>query len=202
MLSIKYRKAKLLMIILEKIFNYLALFIYGIFKFILMIIESLITLRNCVDLIGGIIYQPIIFLTAFLILQPILKNIEAVYYNPQESLFPYIVFIITLLIIIVLVINALIELMYYIFHKQERYNIIFSIQKSFYNYSLIVISLVAFWVSYDKSIEISANLELLIIGAFFFLCVVITDLYNFLLHSQNKVGTLYKDIIQKKKELF
>lgn len=92
--------------------------------------------------------------------------------------------------------------MYYIFHRQERYNIIFAIQKSFYNYSLIVISSIAFWVAYDKTIEVSANLELLIIDIFFFLCVIITDLYNFLIHSQNKVGELYDDIIQKKKELF
>lgn len=166
-----------------------------------MIVKSLITLHNCIDLIGGILYQPIIFLIAILILNPFINNIETIYCNSQESVFSYIIMMITLLIIIVLAINAFIVLMYYIFHKQERYNIIFLIQKGVYNYSLIVISLIAFWVAYDKTIEVSANLELLIIGIFFFLCVIITDLYNFLIHSQNKVGKLYKDIMQKK-ELF
>ena len=175
--------------ILESLFNYLILFFYGAVNFIIMIVKSLITLRNCIDLIDGILYQPIIFLITKLILNPFINNIEKIYYNSQESVFLYIILIITLLLIIVLSINAFIELMHYIFHKQD-------------NYSLIVISLIAFWIAYDKTIEVSANLELLIIGIFFFLCVIITDLYNFLIHSQNKVGKLYNDIMQKKKELF
>lgn len=199
---IKSKEEDIILNIWERLFNYVILFFYGAINFIIMIVKSLITLRNCIDLIGGILYQPIIFLIAILILNPFINDIEKIYYNSQESVFSYIILIITLLIIIVLSINAFIELMYYIFHKQEQYNIIFSIQKGFYNYSLIVISLIAFWVAYDKTIEVSANLELLIIGIFFFLCVIITDLYNFLIHSQNKVGKLYKDIMQKKKELF
>lgn len=76
--------------------------------------------------------------------------------------------LIAAMIIIVLVINAFLKLMYLLFHAQDRYNTIFAIQKSFYNYSLIVVSLIAFWVSYDKSIDTAANLELLFIGSFFF----------------------------------
>lgn len=39
-------------------------------------------------------------------------------------------------------------------------------------------------------------------GCAFFLCVIVTDLYNFLIHEPNKILEVYKDILQKKKELF
>lgn len=167
-----------------------------------MIYNSLVTLHNCFDLIGGLLYQPMIFIITLLILQPVINIIDINNYNSLEAVLPYIVILSSLMIIVVLAINAFIELIYYFIHKQERYNIIFSLQKGFYNYSLIVISLIAFWVAYDNSIDIKANLELLTIGCYFFLCVIVTDLYNFLIHSQNKVRALYEDILQKKKELF
>lgn len=188
--------------ILEKILNSIALFFYGTIKFIIMIVKSLITLRAYFDLIGGILFQPIIFFIALIILKPSIENIESVYYDPQDSIFSYIILLVILLAIIVLVINSLIELIYYLLRIHDRYNIVFSIQKGFYNYSLIVISLIAFWVAYDQTIDGSANLELLFSGILFFGCVIITDLYNFLIHSQDKVGKLYNDIIQKKEEWF
>lgn len=188
--------------ILEKILNSIALFFYGTIKFIIMIVKSLITLRAYFDLIGGILFQPIIFFIALIILKPSIENIESVYYNPQDSIFSYIILLVILLAIIVLVINSLIELIYFLLRIHDRYNIVFSIQKGFYNYSLIVISLIAFWVAYDQTIDGSANLELLFSGILFFGCVIITDLYNFLIHSQDKVGKLYNDIIQKKEEWF
>lgn len=188
--------------ILEKILNRIALFFYGTIKFIIMIVKSLITLRAYFDLIGGILFQPIIFFIALIILKPSIENIESVYYDPQDSIFSYIILLVILLAIIVLVINSLIELIYYLLRIHDRYNIVFSIQKGFYNYSLIVISLIAFWVAYDQTIDGSANLELLFSGILFFGCVIITDLYNFLIHSQDKVGKLYNDIIQKKEEWF
>lgn len=186
--------------ILEKILNSIALFFYGTIKFIIMIVKSLITLRAYFDLIGGILFQPIIFFIALIILKPSIENIESVYYDPQDSIFSYIILLVILLAIIVLVINSLIELIYYLLRIHDRYNIVFSMQKGFYNYSLIVISLIAFWVAYDQTIDGSANLELLFSGILFFGCVIITDLYNFLIHSQDKVGKLYNDIIQKKEE--
>lgn len=186
--------------ILEKILNSIALFFYGTIKFIIMIVKSLITLRAYFDLIGGILFQPIIFFIALIILKPSIENIESVYYDPQDSIFSYIILLVILLAIIVLVINSLIELIYYLLRIHDRYNIVFSLQKGFYNYSLIVISLIAFWVAYDQTIDGSANLELLFSGILFFGCVIITDLYNFLIHSQDKVGKLYNDIIQKKEE--
>ena len=186
--------------ILEKILNSIALFFYGTIKFIIMIVKLLITLRAYFDLIGGILFQPIIFFIALIILKPSIENIESVYYDPQDSIFSYIILLVILLAIIVLVINSLIELIYYLLRIHDRYNIVFSMQKGFYNYSLIVISLIAFWVAYDQTIDGSANLELLFSGILFFGCVIITDLYNFLIHSQDKVGKLYNDIIQKKEE--
>ena len=188
--------------ILEKILNSIALFFYGTIKFIIMIVKSLITLRAYFDLIGRILFQPIIFFIALIILKPSIENIESVYYDPQDSIFSYIILLVILLAIIVLVINSLIELIYYLLRIHDRYNIVFSMQKGFYNYSLIVISLIAFWVAYDQTIDGSANLELLFSGILFFGCVIITDLYNFLIHSQDKVGKLYNDIIQKKEEWF
>ena len=190
------------MSIIEKILNYVVLFFYTVWNFCIMIVESLITLHNCIDLIGGILYQPIIFAITLAILNKPVVYIEKLYHQSSEPIFPYVIFLISLMIIIVITINALIEFIYYLFHAEKRYNIVFAIQKSFYNYSLIVISLIAFWVAYDNSIDISANLELLIIGCFFFLCVIFTDLYNFLIHSQNKIAELYDNILQKKKELF
>ncbi|MGO5019901.1 hypothetical protein ACTQ32_09815 [Roseburia faecis] len=190
--------------VIDKIMNYFVLVIYGIWNFGTMIIDSLITLRNCFELIGGILYQPIIFLITILILYSPINSIANVYEqsNSSEAIFPYIIMLVAGMIIIVLVINAFLELMYLIFHAQDRYNTIFAIQQSFYNYSLIVISLIAFWVSYDKSMDATANLELLFIGSFFFLCVIFTDLYSFLIHSKKKVNELYDDILSKKKELF
>lgn len=199
---IKSKEEDIKLNILEKILNYTILLIYAICNFIIMIYKSLVTLRNCFDLIGGLLYQPIIFTITLLILQPVINKIDINNYNSLEAVLPYIVILSSLMIIVVLAINAFIELIYYFIHKQERYNIIFSLQKGFYNYSLIVISLIAFWVAYDNSIDIKANLELLIMGCYFFLCVIVTDLYNFLIHSQNKVKALYEDILQKKKELF
>lgn len=188
--------------ILKRIFNYIILFFYGVVNFIKMIIKSLIPTRNYIDLVFGIIYQPIIFLIAFLILSHLISNIEKILYNTQKSVLSYVIILIILLVIIVLSLNALIELIYYLLHKKERYNVIFSIQKGLYNYSLTIISLIAFWVAYDNTTEAVANLNLLILGIFFFLCVIITDLYNFLIHSQNKIEVLCDCIIQKKKELF
>ena len=62
--------------ILKRIFNYIILFFYGVVNFIKMIIKSLIPTRNYIDLVFGIIYQPIIFLIAFLILSHLISNIE------------------------------------------------------------------------------------------------------------------------------
>lgn len=59
---IKFKKEDTILNILERLFNYLILFFYGAVNFIIMIVKSLITLRNCIDLIDGILYQPIIFL--------------------------------------------------------------------------------------------------------------------------------------------
>jgi hypothetical protein len=167
-----------------------------------MIIESLISLRNCIDLLGAILYQPIIFgFSVFILYKPI-NSLGNIYEQTGTVPFPYIILLITGMIIIVLIANALIELSYYLFHAEERYKIIFAIQKGFYNYSLIIVSLIAFWVSYDHSLEASVNLELLFIGGFFFLCVIFTDLYSFFIHSKGKVKDLYDDIISKKRELF
>lgn len=187
---------------LEKILRFIVLIIYSIWYFCLMMIEALVSFRNCIELIGGILYHPLIFLVSILILQSPLNSLGKAYEEsgtvPESS----IVILIALLIIIVLIANAILELGYYLFHAEERYKTIFAIQKGFYNYSLIVVSLVAFWVSYDRSLEASVNLELLFIGGFFFLCVIFTDLYSFFIHSKGKVKDLYDDIISKKKELF
>jgi len=186
----------------EKIVRCITLSIYTIWNFCVMIIESLISLRNCLELIGAIFYQPVIFLFSVLILYKPLNSLVKIYQKSSTVPFPYIIMLITAMIIIVLIANALIELAYYLFHAEERYKTIFSIQKGFYNYSLIVISLVAFWVSYDHSLEANENLQFLFISAFFFLCVIFTDMYSYFIHSTGKVKELYVDIIDKKKELF
>lgn len=187
---------------LKTILRFIILLFYSIFALCLMTIETLISFRNCIELIGGIFYQPLIILLSILILQSPLNSLSKAYEEsgtvPQSS----IVILIILLIIIVLIANAILELAYYLFHAEERYNTIFAIQKGFYNYSLIFISLVALWVSYDHSLEAIVNLELLFIGGFFFLCVIFTDLYSFFIHSTGSVKNLYDDIITKKMELF
>ena len=47
--------------IIEKILNYVVLFFYAVWNFCIMIVESIITLRNCIDLIGGILYTTGLF---------------------------------------------------------------------------------------------------------------------------------------------
>ena len=190
------------MSIIEKILNYIILFFYSVWNFCIMIAKSLITLHDCIDLIGGILYQPIIFGITFKIMEKTIAHIEKVYHQSQTPFVLYIIFLVVLIIIIVIAANALIELTYYLFHASKRYDVVFSIQKCFYNYSLIILSLVAYWIAYDNSTNFSINLKLLIIGCFFFLCVIVTDLYNFLIHSQNKISELYDNILKKKKELF
>ena len=163
----------------DKILRFIVLIIYSIWSFFLMMIEALTSIRNCIELIGGILYQPLIFLVSTLILQSQLNSLGKTYEESGTVPGSGVVILIAFLIIIVLIANAILELGYYLFHAEERYKTIFAIQKGFYNYSLIVVSLVAFWVSYDRSLESSVNLELLFIGGFFFLCVIFTDIYSF-----------------------
>jgi hypothetical protein len=188
--------------LLKNIFKFIVLIIYAIFNFIFMIIETLTKVRNYFDLFFGIIYQPVVFLVSLLILIYPLNQLETLYTKTGNVPVLYIIMILVGFFIIVISLNALIELIYYLLKKEEHFNVIFDIQKVFYNYSLIVISLIALWVAYEKPESSEVNLKLLIFGICFFLCVIISDIYNYLIHSKNKVKELYKDIMQKKEELF
>lgn len=183
----------------EKIRNYLKLIVYSVYKFVKMFFKSIFTLKKCFDLIVGILYQPIIFCITWKIIYILDTKIKP--WIDKEFIVHYVIMLVILMLIIVLFLNAIIELIYCLCHKKEQYDIIFSIQKGFYNYALIIISLIAFWIAYDKSIDNIVNLKLLIMGCVFFLCVIVTDLYNFLIHEPNKILEVYKDILQKKKEL-
>ena len=184
----------------EKIRNYLKLIVYGVYKFVKMFLKSIFTLKKCFDLIVGTLYQPFIFCITWEIIY--ILNTKIKLWISKEFIVHYVIILVILMLVIVILLNAIIELIYCLRHKKEQYDIIFSIQKGFYNYALIIISLIAFWIAYDKSIDNIVNLKLLIMGCVFFLCVIVTDLYNFLIHEPNKILEVYKDILQKKKELF
>lgn len=186
----------------KKLFDYVLLAVWVVWDFCKMIIESFITLHHCFDFIFGIFYQPIITLVTLLLLYFPLSIVVTRGYIFDKS--GYVDAILFLLFIIgsVLSINAIIELFYCIIHKHERYNIIFIIQKEFYNYVLIVISLVALWIASQKEAKINANLELLKWGCVSFLSIFFTDLYNFLIHKPGKVVKLYEEMMRKKANYF
>ena len=187
---------------MKEMICWIKLVFYVIVQLVLLLFWELpYRLSYCLKLLGCILYQPCIFVFIYVILYSPIQKVEKMYLNSDELVGPYMIIMLIGMIMLTLVFNTLIELGYYICHKKRRYNIIFSIQKTFYNYSLIIISLIALFVAYDSSINASVNLELLELGVFLFLSMISIDLYDFFIHSPNKISDLYENILNKKKKL-
>lgn len=188
--------------VFEKLIKYISLFLYVVINFIVMIVQSLIISYSYfkIGLIEGILYQPFIFSISLLIIKFLIGS----FYNIQETILPYfLIFLSVLMLILVISINAFIELVYCFKHEHDRYDNLFKVQRVIYDKSLLVISLIALWIAYDNTIDDrTANLELFVFNIIFFFCVITTDLYHFLIHSHNKVEKLYENIMKKKEELF
>jgi hypothetical protein len=180
---------------------FIRLIAFGVWEFAKMIFFTIFIVKDVLlNFIIGVIYQPVIFCLTYVLFA---EQIEFIFDNyMSDDSWLQIVFYIFLIFCFVLIVNAAIELGYYLFSSGDSYKIVFKIQKAFYNYALIIISLMAFWYSFKNAMDEEMNLKLLFASIVFFVCVIFTDLYGFFIHSEDKVKKLYKSIIVKKVQMY
>lgn len=90
-------------------------------------------------------------------------------------------------------INAIKELIYYFKQNENGFKNSIELQRVFYNYFLIIISLIALFLAMFPNNNYN-YLMLLIIGVICFLSLLITDLYFFTIHKEGLVKELYEQI--------
>ena len=124
------------------------------------------------------------------------KRIDALinnYINGQVNLDSAAI-LLFILITIILFINAIIEFLFRLKHKDDTFNKLFSIQTHAHNYMMTIISIIAIYAALDSYHANEINTMLLTAGILIFICIIITDLYNSLFLSQDIVKNIYDNL--------
>lgn len=182
---------------IKNIFIFLFFFVGSCVK---LIINTLISVYNLNDVIFvgsawfAAFYQPFIVLITGSLFA---KKIDVVLNNFLNGEFDIIsAFLLgIILIFIILLINALVELVFRIRYKNQGFDTFFSIQKNAHAYMMTIISLIAIYAAIDSHNANEINTMLLTCGILIFICIIITDLYKVVFLSQGIVEGVYMEFI-------
>lgn len=182
---------------IKNIFIFLFFFVGSCVK---LIINTLISVYNLNDVIFvgpawfAAFYQPFIVLITGSLFA---KKIDVVLNNFLNGEFDIIsAFLLgIILIFIILLINALVELVFRIRYKNQGFDTFFSIQKNAHAYMMTIISLIAIYAAIDLHNANEINTMLLTCGILIFICIIITDLYKVVFLSQGIVEGVYMEFI-------
>lgn len=141
----------------------------------------------------GIFNQPFVVLFTLI---PIIPQLD--FLLIPENRMVWLIIIAFEIIVLTFLINAVIELIFNFFNKEDVYENVQELQKYSNNYVLIVISLLALYVSAFSQTGSIDNLKLLVIGSIYFLSTISSDIYRVFIYSKGEV----KELAQKIKSRF
>ena len=185
-----------------KIYNLFVFFILLTISFVRLIKDTLFSVLRLKDIVSdslfwlAIFYQPFLVMIVFALFSDKMGILLYDFLNGKEDGVSVIVLIFSI-IFIILLINAVVELLFRIRYENQDYNAFFSIQKNSYNYMMTLVSLIAIYAAIDTSNATIINTTLLAYGILIFICIIITDLYDVLFLSQGVVKDIHIDFINK-----
>lgn len=136
----------------------------------------------------ALFYQPMLVLITACILS---KPIYAVCVNPNMV---FIILIILGDLFLLLLENAIIELIYHLLGKSDNYDILQKLQKYFNNYVLLIVSLISLYFAAFSADSSDANLILLVIDALYLITTICSDAYCVFIYEKDSVKKLAKNI--------